>query len=68
MCVPPYSCRTELASGTLQRACPKEILPPLTLYALTPPHKGITLSARHLIEQMRRSLASKAREGVRLPT
>ena len=65
-CLPHYICRDDLASHELQLACLDEALPSVTLYALTPPHKGITATARHLIEQLRRTLSSKDRQGISL--
>lgn len=65
-CLPLYACNADLAAHSLQLACPEEDLPPATLYALTPPHKGITSTARQLIEHMRQALASKDRRGISL--
>lgn len=65
-CVPLYACSDDLAEQRLQRACPGEQAEPMTLHALTPPHKGITSTARQLIEHMRQRLTSKEREGISL--
>lgn len=64
--VPVYACANDLATHGLHRACQNEHLPSATLYALTPPHKGITSTARQLIEHMRQSLISKERQGISL--
>lgn len=65
-CLPHYICRDDLANHALQLACLDEPLPSVHLYALTPPHKGITATARHLIEQLRRTLSSKDLQGINL--
>ncbi|MBA1263662.1 LysR family transcriptional regulator [Stutzerimonas sp. NM35] len=57
-CLPLYACSTDLAAQNLKLACPSEHLPPATLYALTPPYKGITSTARQLIESMRHALTN----------
>lgn len=65
-CVPLYACGDDLTSQRLQRACLGEQPCATVLHALTPPHKGITSTARQLIEHMRHRLVSKEREGVSL--
>lgn len=64
--LPLYACRDDLTADNLQLTCLDEQLPPATLLALTPPHKGITSTARQLIEQMRHTLSSKNRKGISL--
>ncbi len=63
-CVPRFACSADLASGALQVACPRQALPPATLYALTPPHKGIIPTARQLIEHVRRALLGHDAAGI----
>lgn len=65
-CVPLYACSEDLAGQRLQRACLGEQPCATILHALTPPHKGITSTARQLIEHMRQRLISKEREGISL--
>ncbi|MDF2076066.1 LysR substrate-binding domain-containing protein [Pseudomonas mendocina] len=65
-CVPLYACREDFVEQRLQRACLGEQPCPTVLHALTPPHKGITSTARQLIEHMRQRLISKEREGISL--
>jgi DNA-binding transcriptional LysR family regulator len=65
-CVPLYACGDDLTNQRLQRACLGEQPCATVLHALTPPHKGITSTARQLIEHMRHRLVSKEREGVSL--
>ncbi|MDR8014370.1 LysR family transcriptional regulator [Ectopseudomonas guguanensis] len=65
-CLPLYACSEDLAAQRLLCACPREQLPFSTLHALTPPHKGITSTARQLIEHLRQALASKKRQGISL--
>ncbi|MFV0457028.1 MAG: LysR family transcriptional regulator [Pseudomonas sp.] len=59
-CLPLCTCQAELAAGTLQIACPDEALTPVTLYALTPPYKGITNTARQLIAHINQMLGTHA--------
>lgn len=65
-CVPLYACSEDLIEQRLQRACLGEQPCPTILHALTPPHKGITSTARQLIEHMRQRLISKERQGISL--
>lgn len=62
--VPRCACVADLASGLLQPACPQQVLAPVTLYAWTPPYKGITPIARVLLEHIRRTLLKQGLAGI----
>jgi len=63
-CLPLCACLPSLESGALKLACQDEGLPSATLYALTPPHRGITSTARKLIDHIRQELSNRERPGV----
>lgn len=64
--LPLCSCHEDLTERRLQRTCLAEQSRPMILHALTPPYKGITSTARQLIEHMRQTLISKEHEGISL--
>ncbi|MEK1941829.1 MAG: LysR family transcriptional regulator [Pseudomonas sp.] len=58
--VPLHSCRAELATLQLQRACADERVGVVILRALTLPRKGISSATRHFIEHIRETLKQQA--------
>lgn len=61
-----HTCAAQLASRELVLGCEGEMLQPIMLYALTPPYKGITSTARCLIDHLRASLKSSPQEGMQV--
>ncbi|MDH1262099.1 LysR family transcriptional regulator [Pseudomonas sp. GD03944] len=64
--LPLYTCSRYVDTQELLPACVEETLPSATLYAMTPPHKGITSTARSLIEHIRESLKASPQDGIRV--
>lgn len=62
--LPLFTCEQALADGSLRRACPQDQPPPATLYALTPPHRSVTPTARQFLQELRASLIDHALLGV----
>lgn len=60
-----HACSVYLATNELSPACQSETLRSATLYAITPPHKGITSTTRYLIDQIRDSLRAKPQAGIK---
>lgn len=63
-CLPLYACRSELASGALTLACPKDTPASTTLYALTSSHRNITQATRGFLLMLRSSLKDAAPHGI----
>lgn len=64
--LPRHTCSTYLATKELLPGCPDETLRCATLFAITPPHKGITFTTRYLIDQIRDSLSTAPQEGIKV--
>ncbi|SDE96854.1 LysR family transcriptional regulator [Phytopseudomonas seleniipraecipitans] len=61
-----HTCSAHLAVKELLPSCQSEALRPAKLYAITPPHKGITSTARYLIDHIKASFSTALPDGVRV--
>ncbi len=56
--LPLMACQSEIANKTLQVVCTSDLTLPVELNILTPSFRGITLTARRLIESIRENIVS----------